>query len=149
MKYTENALVFLFCLFGQMSDALSAYPEISGEVAVELQTEWAVDADDPDEERHNTFLNAEMSAELELTENVSVEGTFLLEPVRSFNAGENTAFAEEGAFVEEFLVKYEKGPLEAVVRVGVVHVLEGSVSLALYQSRLYQVTALYYPCVAW
>ena len=90
-------------------------PQLSGEVKVELQSEWGVDADDPDEERSNTFLNTEVSAELEVAEHLTIEGTALLEPVRDFDAGEDTFFEEEAVYIEEILLKYENGPLELVV----------------------------------
>ena len=90
------------------------YPNLSGEVKTELQSEWATAADDPNEERGNTFLNTELNVELQLTQHLSIEGTALLEPVRNFDPSENTYFEEEAVFIEELLLKYENGPWEAV-----------------------------------
>lgn len=90
------------------------FPRLSGDGKIELQTEWGVKADDPDEERSNTSLNTEISPELKLSESLSIEGTVLLEAVRDFDPGENTFFEEEAVFIDELLLKYENGPWEIV-----------------------------------
>lgn len=90
------------------------YPNLSGEIKTELQSEWATAADGPDEERGNTFLNTELNLELQLTQHLSIEGTALLEPVRNFDPSEDTFFEEEAIFIEELLLKYENGSWEAV-----------------------------------
>ena len=90
------------------------YPNLSGEVKTELQSEWATAADDPNEERGNTFLNTELNLELQLTQHLAIEGTALLEPVRNFDLRKNTFFEEEAVFIDELLLKYENGPWELI-----------------------------------
>ena len=101
-------------LSAPLSGAQINYPNLSGEVKTELQSEWVTAADEPIKERGNTFLNTDLSIDLQLTQHLTIESTTLLEPVRDFDPGKNTYFDEEAVFIEELLLKYENGPWELI-----------------------------------
>ncbi len=106
-------IIGLACPVEGRADETSFYPELSGEVVIELQNEWATDSDDPNEERNNLFLRTEVAPTLQFTENFYIDGVAVLEPVLDFDPGEDTEFDEEGIFIEEIKLNYEKGPWTA------------------------------------
>lgn len=91
--------------------AFDPYPNISGEVVMELQNEYAFDSDDPDaDEQNNMFWRTEVAPTVAFTENFFIDGVLVLEPVRDFDPGEDNYFEDEGVFVEEIKLNYESGP---------------------------------------
>jgi hypothetical protein len=99
---------------GAGTRASADYPALQSEFTTDLQSEWGVHAEDPRAERGETSLDLEAEIELALSPRVSIEGTVLGESVQDAAPGEDAWFEDQGAFVEELLLKYEHGPFEAV-----------------------------------
>ncbi len=93
------------------AQAFDPYPDISGEMVMELQNEYAFDSDDPAaDEQNNMFWRTEVAPTVQFTEKFFLDGVIVLEPVMDFDPGENNFFEDEGVFIEEIKLNYENGP---------------------------------------
>jgi len=114
MNKQISAIAFVGAIISTTANTASAsegaYPNISGEWLFETQLEHGFQSDDVDGERTNLFGRSEFVPTIELNDNFSVDATVVLEPLQDSKAGNNTAFSQEGIFVEKFKMNYENGP---------------------------------------
>ncbi len=120
MHQKSSRLLFFMCAlfttptaYAEDTDAFATNPAVSGEIILELEGETSLGSDDPDEERDIAAINAEISAELVITENIYIDTTLVLEPVRDPDPGKDSFFDDEGAYVEELTLNVEYGPWSA------------------------------------
>ncbi len=119
IRSVKNMRFLLLFLLGDIFIALPAYaqeesyPLVSADVVIELQSDWGIDSDDPDEERNNTFMRTEVAPTLSITDNFFIDGTLVLEPVLDPDPGEDNFFEDEGVFVEELKLNYVNGSWSA------------------------------------
>lgn len=120
IRSVKNMRFLLLFLLGDIFIALPAYaqeesyPLVSADVVIELQSDWGIDSDDPDEERNNTFMRTEVAPTLSITDNFFIDGTLVLEPVLDPDPGEDNFFEDEGVFVEELKLNYVNGSWSAL-----------------------------------
>lgn len=81
------------------------YPRLTVEAELALQSEKTVGSADA-KKIHDTFAEVEAGIGLFFTEGLSLQSVLKLEPVRS--ATESRAFEDEGAFVEELYLNFER-----------------------------------------
>jgi hypothetical protein len=90
---------------------------ISAELVLEWQNEYRASSDDPDiDETNNSFVRGELAPTIRLNENWFVDGVLVFEPfdqVGEINAGNDTWFDRNGAFVEELKLNYAAGAFAA------------------------------------
>ncbi|OAN50549.1 hypothetical protein A6A05_12310 [Magnetospirillum moscoviense] len=80
-----------------------------GAIDVILQSDIATQSTLPDKQMSDTYLVAIGRLGTFFTPELSLRSTITFEPVRS--ASQSRAFQDEGAFIEELNLKWEKGPL--------------------------------------
>lgn len=98
--------------------ALPAYaqqlPSISAELVTELQNEYTVDSDDPaTDEYNNIFLRNELAPTIRFNDNFFIDGVVVWEDIQDRDPNESNFFDNEGVFVEEVKLNYERGPFAA------------------------------------
>ncbi|MBP7903865.1 MAG: DUF481 domain-containing protein [Alphaproteobacteria bacterium] len=120
MHQKSSRLLFFMCAlfsapvaYAENTDHFADYPAVSGELILELEGEASLGSDDPEDERDISAFNAEISAELGLSENFYIDTTLVLEPVRDPDPGKDSFFEDEGAYVEELTLNFEYGPWSA------------------------------------
>lgn len=84
------------------------FPRIDGEVLVELGGDYARDEDGV--RTNDTYPTIEMGVGWLFTPSLSVQGSFIFEPVFDPDAGESRAFDDLALYVEEIYGQYERGP---------------------------------------
>jgi len=90
------------------ADEPVSYPNISGEIAIELENDWAYDSDDPTAEFNTIFLKAEPALRLQITEPISIFAGLVFEPVQdAANPGNDRTFDDEGLYVEVLTLNYD------------------------------------------
>lgn len=106
---TALALILLIAQPGAAgaADIGGFHPKIDGAVSFELQDDWAYDSDDPDAEVNALYTKIEPVIALHLTDRLSINTHLTLEPVQDNDPGDDTAFENEGLYIEELTIKYE------------------------------------------
>ena len=94
----------LFILCGGVNAADS--PAFSGEGVIEMQSEQ-------DKDRHQLFLRTEVAPTLRLSEEIHIDGVFVLEPIHDAAPGQDAFFKDEGIFAEEIKINFTHGPWSA------------------------------------
>lgn len=95
---------------GGVAYAKKSYPYFTGEAVFELQTEEGYDSDDKDNERNNTFWRTEVSPKLSFNRHVFMDGLLVMEPVQESDPGDNNFLDNEGVYIQELKLNYNKGP---------------------------------------
>lgn len=90
-----------------LAESDNAYPRIGGEVAIEVQNDYAFRSDDPDNELNDLFTKTEPTIRLEFSPELSIQAGLVLEPVAGPEPGENRVFGDQGMFVEVLTIDYE------------------------------------------
>jgi hypothetical protein len=80
------------------------FPDIRGGILVEIQSD-----PDPDTRRRNQFLKVEPALSIGLSEHLSIEAGFVLEPVSDPQPGGDHWFDDEGLFAETLFLRWERG----------------------------------------
>lgn len=94
--------------------AADTYPNISGEVVMELQNEYTVDSDTPTTDEHNNlFFRTEVAPTLQFNENFFADGVLVWEDIQDRDPNDDNFLDNEGAFIEEIKLNYENGPWAA------------------------------------
>jgi hypothetical protein len=106
MHISRTALLPFLALAGQ-AQAEEFSLSFRGEAVFEVKLEHNYDSDDVAEERSNTFGRAEIVGVLQLTEEVSVEGLIVAEPLKDPAPNEDCFFDDEGAYFEELKINYD------------------------------------------
>lgn len=88
--------------------AEKSWPRIEGAVAVEVQNDGAFQSDDAGNERNDLFTKIEPEATLHLVPGLTLFAHGVLEPVRDAAPGEDRFFEDQGLFVEDLWLAYEK-----------------------------------------
>lgn len=84
------------------------FPNISGEIVIEIQNDLAYDSDDPTAEFNTLFTATEPSATIRFSEEISVFTGLVLEPVKTpAVAGDDQVFDNQGLFVEVLTLNYD------------------------------------------
>jgi hypothetical protein len=81
--------------------------DLHGRVVVELQSDWTYRSSDATRELADTYFTVEPSFSLALSEEISLEGGLVLEPVTPPVGGENRWVDDEGLWIEELFLRYE------------------------------------------
>lgn len=81
-------------------------PAISGEIAIEMQNDWAYRADDRNNLNNNLFPKIEPSATLALAPEWSVFGHAVMEPIGAAGKFENRAFKDLGLVMEDLYIEH-------------------------------------------
>lgn len=92
-----------------VADSQDRLPRVTGAVPIEIQDDWNYDSDDADNEHNQLFTKIEPEATLRLTPGLSLFAHAVIESVREAAPGESRAFEDEGIFVEDLFVRYERG----------------------------------------
>jgi len=88
--------------------AEKSWPRIEGAVEIEVQNDGAFRSDDAGNERNDLFTKVEPEATLHIVPGLTLFAHGVLEPVRSAAPGEDRWFADQGLFVEDLWLAYEK-----------------------------------------
>lgn len=116
MKIDTKFNIFL-CAAAIFSIPLTAHADgsgrLSGEVVMKLQGESGVDGANDDNRRHRIFLRTEVAPTLRVSENIHIDGVFVLEPVHDPDPGRDAYFKDEGIFAEEIKLTFGYGPWAA------------------------------------
>ena len=83
------------------------YPRISGEVLVEIETDWTYDSDDRDEELYDLYTTTEPVLIAHFLPGLSILVHGVLEPVEDPGARDDRAFDDHGIFIEDLYLQYE------------------------------------------
>ncbi len=89
--------------------AHAQYPNVSGEIVVEIQNENTVDSDDSTTEHNNIFLRTEVAPTITLNENIFIDGVLVLEPfdqAATKNIDDDIFFQSNGLFAEEVKINF-------------------------------------------
>lgn len=86
--------------------AQNASPQLSGEIAFELQDDWAYRSEDRSNENNDLYPTIEPSATLHLAPEWSVFAHAVLEPIGDPAQFENRRFEDLGLYMEELFVEY-------------------------------------------
>ncbi len=106
MKKTALALLpFVSLALPVQAEEAPSYPNISGELTLELQNDWTYDADDEDAEINDLYPTITLGTKLAFTKEFSVNLEATLEPVE--DATDDRAFEDLGAFVNILTVNYD------------------------------------------
>lgn len=95
------SMIVASALFPTLAQAEIAGLPISADVLIEQKNDIGVDADDPDGAVNTTHLKVEAGVAWEITDGLSLQGAFVLEPVVDVPAGENSVFENHGILAEE------------------------------------------------
>ncbi len=86
----------------------TAYPRLSGEVAIEIQNDLTFASDDAGAEINDLFTKVEPAIVLDLMDGLSIQSGLVLEPVAAPEPGENRVFGDQGLFVEVLTLNFEQ-----------------------------------------
>ncbi|MFK7839099.1 MAG: hypothetical protein AB8B83_02110 [Bdellovibrionales bacterium] len=90
------------------------YPTLSGEVVMELQNEYTSHSDDETvDEYNNLFFRTEVAPTLQFNENFFIDGVLVWEDIQDREPNESNFLDNEGAFIEELKLNYERGQWSA------------------------------------
>ncbi len=96
--------------FAHTANAQNSLPTFSAEMVVELQNEYTPSADDESiEDYNNMFLRSELAATLQFNENFYIDGVAVFENIQDRDPNESNFFDNEGIFIEEIKLNYERG----------------------------------------
>lgn len=84
-----------------------SYPHVTLEVPIEIQGDFAVDADDPAAEVHDVFTTTEPYLTLAVTRELSAHMHWVLEPVTDPEPDEDRVFGDHGIFLEDLFLNFE------------------------------------------
>lgn len=84
-----------------------SYPSVSGEVSIEIESDYTYESDDEDAELNDLFAVVEPALAVHFTEEISLRTALVLEPVFDPEPEEDRAFEDEGLFVQELYLLYE------------------------------------------
>lgn len=87
--------------------AAESSPRFEGKAVIEIQNDWNYDSEDRDNEHNQLFTTIEPEATLHLVPGLSLFAHAVIEPVRDPGPGEDRAFEDEGAFIEDLFLRYE------------------------------------------
>lgn len=87
------------------------YPNIHGELSLEIENDLTFESDDPTAELNDLFATAELGATLSLTPAFSLNWAFLIEPV--LDPVDDREFEDNGFFVQEIFLRYDFGVVAA------------------------------------
>lgn len=95
---------------GAWAESDNAFPQISGEIAFEIENDYAFSSDDSAEEFNNLFLKIEPTVKLVFSKELSVNTGLVLEQVQqpAIN-GDDRVFDDQGLFVKVLTLDYETG----------------------------------------
>lgn len=107
---------FLFCLLAAALTAAAPgaiaaekpSPRIEGAIAIEVQNDGAFASDDAGNERNELFTKVEPEATLHLAPGLALFAHGVLEPVRDAAPGEDRYFEDQGFFIEDLWLSYER-----------------------------------------
>jgi hypothetical protein len=95
---------------GAWAEGENAFPKISGEIAFEIENDYAFSSDDTAEEFNNLFLKIEPVVKLAFSKELSVNTGLVLEQVQEpAIKGEDRVFDDQGLFVKVLTLDYETG----------------------------------------
>ncbi|MBT5495072.1 MAG: hypothetical protein HOK54_04965 [Alphaproteobacteria bacterium] len=95
---------------GAWAGSDDAFPKISGEIAFEIENDYAFSSDDATEEFNNLFLKIEPVVKLAFSKELSINTGLVLEQVQEpAIKGDNRVFDDQGLFVEVLTLDYETG----------------------------------------
>ena len=83
------------------------FPNISGEILIEVQNDWTFESEDPDSEINDLFTTTEPFLTLNLIEGLSIRAGMVLEPVLDPGPSDDRFFDDHGLFVETLSITYE------------------------------------------
>lgn len=106
LSYCFYSILFAGALCGSGAQAQS----LSADVLMELQSESGVDSSNDDNHRTNMFFRTEVAPTLTLNDRFYIDGTFVLEPVRDPEPGDDLFFEDEGIYAEEIKLNFIHGP---------------------------------------
>lgn len=84
-----------------------SFPSVSGEVSIEIESDFTYDSDDEDAELNDLFAVVEPAFAVHFTEAFSVNTSLVVEPVFDPDPSEDREFEDEGLFVQELYFLYE------------------------------------------
>ncbi len=102
-------LAMLVCAAAPGAAQETAYPRLSGEVAIEIQNDLTFASGDAGAEINDLFTKIEPGIVLDLIEGLSIRSGLVFEPVAPPEPGEDRVFADQGLFVEVLTLNYERG----------------------------------------
>lgn len=91
------------------ADSKAPFPQLSGDMVVELQNEHGVESSSDTNHRNNLFLRTEVAPELRFNNRFYIDGVAELEPVNDPDPGKDAWFEQTGIFIEEIKLNYELG----------------------------------------
>ncbi len=105
-----RALAAVFAMFVALpvTAAEHSFPRIEGAIPIEVQNDWDYDSDDPGNERNNLFTLTEPEATIHIAPGLSVFFHAVLEQVTEPDSGEDRVFEDQGLFLEDLYLAYER-----------------------------------------
>ncbi len=88
------------------------FPNIHGALAMEIEDDLVVDADDKAAEINDLFATIELGAALHLTPQFSLNMSLVFEPIE--DATDDREFEDQGLYAEELYLRHDFGPLAVV-----------------------------------
>lgn len=89
------------------ADENESFPNISGEILIEVQNDWTFESEDPSAEINDLFTTTEPFFSLNLMKGLSIQAGLVLEPVLDPGPSEDRVFEDHGLFAEVLSVNYE------------------------------------------
>lgn len=106
-----SCAVGVFGVATTLPAAAEIYPNIHGELSLEIENDLTFESEDPAAELNDLFGTIELGTALSLTPEFALNGTFLIEPV--LDAVDDREFEDHGFLVEELYLSYDFGVLAA------------------------------------
>ena len=91
-----------------------SYPRVNSiGMMTEFQFKNTYDSDDADSEVTTGYNYTELYPDIQLSENFSVTGALVFEPIQDGDPGDDVFFDNEGLFIEEIKLNYQNGAFGA------------------------------------
>lgn len=84
-------------------------PRVEVTIPVEIQNDYAYEADDPDAELNDLYTTIEPEIAVFLTEALSIQAGLVFEPVVDPDPGEDRAFENHGLYAEQLFIEFAPG----------------------------------------
>lgn len=101
-----SVMIISSVLASKLAHAQTFSPTLNALISFEVQNDTVTDSDDTDAEVNTATTTIEPYVILSLTERLALEGGFVLEQVQDPDAGDDTFFDNEGAYVEQLKATY-------------------------------------------
>lgn len=105
MKKVAIAIPLAVALCSAAKAEETSYPNISGELSIEVENDWTYDSDDPDAEINDLYPTIILGTSVGFTESLSLNFEATLEPVE--DATKDRAFKDLGGYLNIITLDYD------------------------------------------